>query len=86
MSEIASETNPDLTVGADNKARWNQPDHRRHGFHNLYRLARYGTSYRAGRVMSLRTRMDLRIAEMEAVRRLRSAALAALTSFGSAKA
>ena len=70
MSEIASETNPDLTVGADNKARWNQPDHRRHGFHNLARLARYGTSYRAGGVLTLRKRMDLRIADMEAVRRL----------------
>ena len=72
MSQIASEPNPDLLVGADNKARWNQPDHRRHGFHNLYRLARYATSYRAGRVMSLRKRADLRIADMESVRRLTS--------------
>lgn len=72
MSQIASEPNPDLLVGADNKARWNQPDHRRHGFHNLYRLARYATSYRAGRVMSLHKRADLRIADMESVRRLTS--------------
>jgi CubicO group peptidase (beta-lactamase class C family) len=72
MTEIASEPNPDLLVGADNKARWNQPDHRRHGFHNLYRLARYGTSYRAGRIMSLSKRMDLRIADMDSVRRLTS--------------
>ncbi|MER8413025.1 serine hydrolase [Mesorhizobium sp. M1342] len=70
MSEIASETNPDLTIGRDNKARWNQPDYRRDGFHNLHRLARYGLSFRAARVMALHKRMDLRIAEMEAVRRL----------------
>ncbi|PDT33406.1 MULTISPECIES: serine hydrolase domain-containing protein [Sinorhizobium] len=67
-----SETNPDLTVGADNKPRWNQPDYRRHGFHNLHRLARYGLSFRAARVMPLRRCMDLRIAEMEAVRQLTS--------------
>ncbi len=70
MSEIASEANPDLLVGEGNKTRWEQPDRRRHGWHNLYRLARYSTSYRAGRVMRLRKHMDLRIAEMEAVRRL----------------
>lgn len=70
MSEIASEINPDLTIGADNKARWNQPDHRRYGFHNMHHLARYGLIFRAPRVMVLHKRMDLRIAEMETVRRL----------------
>ena len=32
--------NPDLAVGAGNKQRWNQPTHRRWGFHNAYRLFR----------------------------------------------
>ncbi|MQW56147.1 serine hydrolase domain-containing protein [Sinorhizobium meliloti] len=72
MSETASVANPDLTIGEDNKARWNQPDHRRHGFHNLHRLARYGLSFRAAHVMALRKRMDLRIADMELVHRLTS--------------
>ncbi|WP_018099518.1 serine hydrolase domain-containing protein [Sinorhizobium meliloti] len=67
-----SETNPDLAVGSDNRPHWNQPDHRRQGFHNLYRLARYGLSFRAGGVMPLRKCMDLRIAEMAAVRQLTS--------------
>lgn len=72
LTEIASEANPDLLVGTDNKARWERADHRRHGFHNLFRLARYSTSFRAARVMSLRKSMDLRIADMEAVRRVTS--------------
>lgn len=72
MSGIVSEANPDLVVGEGNKTRWEQPDRRRYGWHNLYRLARYSTSYRAGRVMTLRKRMDLRIADMEAVGRLTS--------------
>ncbi|WP_292506512.1 serine hydrolase [Mesorhizobium sp.] len=67
-----SETNPDLTVNAENQTHWNQPDHRRHGFHNLHRHTRYGMSFRAARVMMLQKRMDLRIADMESVNRLTS--------------
>ncbi|WP_292337866.1 serine hydrolase [Mesorhizobium sp.] len=67
-----SETNPDLTLDAGNQPRWNQPDHRRDGFHNLHRHARYCLSFRAARVMTLQKRMDLRIANMEPVRRLTS--------------
>ncbi len=40
--------NPDLTVGPDNKQRWNQPPHRRHGFHNAHRLFRRSFMVRAG--------------------------------------
>jgi CubicO group peptidase (beta-lactamase class C family) len=70
MSEMVGLPNPDLEVGPDNKPRWNQPDHRRHGFHNLYRLARYTTGFRAGRVLPLHKRTDLRIGAMEDVQRL----------------
>lgn len=63
-------SNLDLTVLADNKPRWNQPDHRRHGFHNLHRLARYAMSLRAPRVLALEKRIDRRIGEMPEVRRL----------------
>ncbi len=72
MEPIATIPNPDLAVGTDNKARWNLPDHRRHGFHNLHTLARYGMSFRAARVMTLSKRMDMRIPELPEVRRLTS--------------
>ncbi|MGB3179180.1 MAG: serine hydrolase domain-containing protein [Albidovulum sp.] len=48
-----SEPNPDLTVGADNKQRWNQPENRRHGFHNAHRLWRRMFVVRARQVMTL---------------------------------
>lgn len=70
MSELASEPNPDLAVGRDNQEHMSQPDYRRHGFHNRYRLSRYSTSFRAGRVLLLRKNMDPRIAQMQAVRQL----------------
>src|SRR5689334_10779106 len=64
--------NPDLVVGADRRPRWNEPDHRRRGFHDLHLIAKYAESFRAARVMRLERRMDLRIAEREDVRRLTS--------------
>lgn len=45
--------NPDLAVGADNKQRWNQPAHRRHGFHNAHRLFRRGFMVRSRDVLQL---------------------------------
>ena len=45
--------NPDLAVGPDNKQRWNQPAHRRHGFHNAHRLFRRAHMVRARRVLTL---------------------------------
>ena len=39
--------NPDLAVGAGNKQRWNQPEYRRHGFHNAHRLFRRAYMVRA---------------------------------------
>jgi CubicO group peptidase (beta-lactamase class C family) len=62
--------NPDLFVGPDRRPRWNSPPFRRHGFHNLHRLARYAAGFRAGRVMDLRLSADLAIAARDDVRRL----------------
>ncbi len=45
--------NPDLTVGADNKQRWNQPAFRRHGFHNAHRLFRRCLMIRSREVLVL---------------------------------
>jgi CubicO group peptidase (beta-lactamase class C family) len=68
--DIATVPNSDLVVVEGNKSRWSHADHRRHGWHNLHRIARYSSSFRAARVMPLEKRMDVRIAEHESVRRI----------------
>jgi CubicO group peptidase (beta-lactamase class C family) len=68
MGTINTIPNPDLEVVEGNMSRWSHADHRRHGWHNLHTIARYSSSFRAARVMPLYKRMDLRIAESEAVR------------------
>lgn len=72
MNTVTTIPNPDLVVVEGNKSHWTHADHRRHGFHNLYRIARYCMSFRAARVMPLEKRMDLRIAELDAVRHFTS--------------
>lgn len=72
MSEVRTVPNKDLEVVEGNKARWTHADDRRFGWHNLHRIARYGMSFRAARVMTLEKRADPSIAEHEAVRRLTS--------------
>lgn len=53
MSGAHAIANPDLSVGADNKQRWNQPEHRRHGFHNAHRLFRRALMVRSRNVLML---------------------------------
>jgi len=53
MSSARRIPNPDLTVGADNKQRWNQPAHRRHGFHNAHHLFRRTLMVRSRNVLML---------------------------------
>ncbi len=53
--------NPDLVTGRDNKARWNQPDTRRQGFHNLHTHMRYALSLRAPSVLPLTKQIDWKI-------------------------
>ncbi len=72
MSEIITIPNPDLVVTDGNLARWTCAQYRRRGWHSLHRIARYSSSFRAARVMTLTKRMDLRIAELDAVRHLTS--------------
>jgi CubicO group peptidase (beta-lactamase class C family) len=71
MSETTT-PNVDLQIVEGNKSHWSHADHRRHGWHNLYRLTRYCMSFRAPRVMTLEKRTDLGVAELEAVRCLTS--------------
>jgi CubicO group peptidase (beta-lactamase class C family) len=72
MDESATHPNPDLELLGDNKPAWNQPARRRRGFHELHRIARYGVSFRARRVLALETRADLGIATRDDVRMLTS--------------
>lgn len=62
--------NPDLSVGPDLHPRWNSAPHRRKGFHNLHRIARYTQTFRAAQVLDLRLSADLSIPARDDVRRL----------------
>ena len=62
--------NPDLVVGPDQREAWMTSGHRRWGFHNLYRLTRYGMYLRSRDVLTLKRRIDRRIGDMPEVRRL----------------
>ncbi|MFT5894808.1 MAG: CubicO group peptidase (beta-lactamase class C family) [bacterium] len=53
MSDARIVSNPDLTVGEDNKQRWNQVAHRRHGFHNTHHLFRRTLMIRSRNVLML---------------------------------
>ncbi|MER9121407.1 hypothetical protein NKH93_33580 [Mesorhizobium sp. M0954] len=55
--------NPDLVTLFDNKARWNLPDYRPSGFHNLHTTMRYAMSLRAPGVLPLRKEVDRTIGE-----------------------
>ncbi len=74
-SELTSYPNPDLQTVKNHKARWNSPDFRRSGFHNLYRNARYSISLRSERVLELEKNFDHRISDMASVRHLTSSSI-----------
>lgn len=67
---LSTHPNPDLTVGAEDHPRWNTAPHRRQGFHNLHRIARYTLGFRAASVLDLRLLADLSIPAREDVQRL----------------
>lgn len=54
-------SNPDLTVGKNNKQRWNQANHRRHGFHNAHRLFRRALMVRSRDVLVLGSHPNIAI-------------------------
>lgn len=62
--------NPDLLVGEGNKQRWNQPAHRRHGFHNAYRIFRRSLTLRAPCQLVLKEAPDLALAALPATQTL----------------
>jgi CubicO group peptidase (beta-lactamase class C family) len=54
MQNYKTISNPDLTVGENNKQRWNQARYRRHGFHNANILFRRALMVRSREVLVLR--------------------------------
>lgn len=62
--------NPDLAVGDGNKQRWNQPAHRRHGFHNAHQLFRRALMIRSRRQLLLVQDEDADLAALPAVETL----------------
>ncbi|RWD18991.1 MAG: serine hydrolase, partial [Mesorhizobium sp.] len=66
---LPSIANPDLDILFDDQPRWNLPDYRRVGFHNLHTTMRYAMSLRAPGVLQLRKQIDWTIGERPAVAR-----------------
>lgn len=65
-----SDPNTDLFADEGDRPYWNRAKTRRNGFHTLHRLARQVTSYRAERVLALRSLPDNGLAQGEDVRAL----------------
>ena len=63
-------SNPDLTVGKNNKQRWNQADHRRHGFHNAHRLFRRALMVRSRDVLVLGSHPNISIQNHSKLKKL----------------
>ena len=58
MKKVKTIPNPDLFVQSNNKQGWNQPENRRNGFHNTYRLFRRGLMSRAKEIVMLEAKLD----------------------------
>ena len=54
MTRIISYKNPELVTVKDNKAVWNLPKTRRHGYRNLHKINRYGLFLRSDLVLKLK--------------------------------
>ena len=63
MKKVKTIPNPDLFVHSNNKQGWNQPENRRHGFHNTYRLFRRGLMSRAKEIVMLEAKLDQKLEE-----------------------
>ena len=67
MTSLKTIENPDLTVTNRNKPKWNNPENRRQGFHNLHRNNRYGLMMRSDVVLELKENYDSRIEKIQEV-------------------
>ncbi|MDT9598350.1 serine hydrolase domain-containing protein [Sphingosinicella rhizophila] len=72
IKSFTLEPNRDLSVLANNKARWTNPGERRHGLHNLHRVARYVMSFRSADVWKLFPSARIGLASLPTVRLMTS--------------
>ena len=70
MKECQLISNPDLTVGKNNKQRWNQANHRRHGFHYAYKLFRRAFMVRSRNVLVLESKQSPKIQKHSKIKKL----------------
>lgn len=70
MKECQLISNPDLTVGKNNKQRWNQANHRRHGFHYAYKLFRRAFMVRSRNVLVLESKQSPKIHKHSKIKKL----------------
>ncbi len=56
-NKVLSFLNPQLKTLRDNKALWNLPKTRRHGYRNLHKINRYGIFLRSDLVLKLKKKI-----------------------------
>ena len=54
IKKLAFVKNPELETIRDNKALWNLPKTRRHGYRNLHKINRYGLFLRSDLILKLK--------------------------------
>ena len=68
--KIISVPNPQLITLKDNKALWNLPKTRRHGYRNLHKINRYGIFLRSDLVLKLKTKKNKKIGKNLLVKKM----------------
>ena len=70
MKKIISYKNPELATVKDNKALWNLPKTRRHGYRNLHKINRYGLFLRSDLVLKLEIKPKKKISKIPLVKKM----------------
>ncbi len=70
MTRIISYKNPELATVKDNKAVWNLPKTRRHGYRNLHKINRYGLFLRSDLVLKLKKKYKVTIYKKPLVKKM----------------
>ncbi len=70
MTKIISYKNPELATVKDNKAVWNLPKTRRHGYRNLHKINRYGLFLRSDLVLKLKKKYKNTIYKKSLVKKI----------------
>ncbi len=70
MTKIISYKNPELATVKDNKAVWNLPKTRRHGYRNLHKINRYGLFLRSDLVLKLKKKYKDTIYKKQMVKKM----------------